>query len=143
MTSAEKIAVFRSSYSRCTLDPEFITTFHRIFITTSADALTHFSHIPEDRQKKMMEYALYLLMLSIEDNQDARTCLEQLGTSHETMSIKADLYDHWLNSLVTAVENYDGKANPEIANIWREVLGPGLELMKQQHDQGVKLKAIS
>ena len=143
MAPADKVAIFRSSYSRCTLDPEFITTFHRIFITTSADALTHFSHIPEERQKKMLEYAIYLLMLSIDDNPDANMCLEQLGTSHNTMSIKPDLYDHWLNSLVTAVENYDGKAHPEIGSIWREVLAPGLELMKGQHTPGVKLKAIS
>jgi len=143
MTPEEKLRAFRSSYSRCTLDPDFITTFHKIFITTSSNALYHFSHIPEERQVKMLEYALYLLMLSVDDNPDAMTCLEQLGKSHERLTIKPELYDHWLNSLVTAVDNYDGKSHPNIGGIWRDVLGPGLELMKKQTAEGVKLKAIS
>ena len=143
MVPAEKQSQFRSSYSRCTLDPEFIATFHKIFITTSAEALHHFSHIPEDKQKKMMEYALYLLMLSIDSNPDAKACLEQLGKSHHKLTIKPELYDHWLNCLITAVENYDGREHPEIGSLWREVLSPGLELMKQQQADTAKLKAIS
>ena len=139
----DKVRQFRASYSRCTLDPDFIPTFHKIFITTSADAQHHFADIPEDRQIKMLEYALYLLMLSIDRNSDAMTCLEQLGKSHERLTIKPDLYDHWLDSLVTTVRNYDGKTYPHISDVWREVLGPGLELMKQQSRENIKLKAIS
>ena len=143
MVPEDKLSQFRASYSRCTLDPDFITTFHRIFITTSAEALHHFSHISEDRQRKMMEYALYLLMLAVDENPDAKTCLEQLGNSHHKLTINPGLYDHWLNCLITAVDNYDGRKYPDIGDVWREVLGPGLELMKQQHAGSVKLKAIS
>lgn len=90
-----------------------------------------------------MEYALYLLMLSIDNNPDARSCLEQLGNSHQKLTIKPGFYDHWLNCLITAVENYDDRKFPDIGNVWREVLSPGLELMKQQHTETVKLKDIS
>lgn len=144
MASSEKVSEYRSSYSRCTLDPEFIPTFHKIFITTSAYARHHFSHISEVRQIKMMEYALYLLMLSIDNNANGMTSLEQLGKTRDRLPIKPELYDHWLNSLVTTVENYDGKVNPNIGAVWREVLGPCIEMMQQQYqDDAVKLKAIS
>lgn len=144
MTPAEKVGLFRSSYSRCTLDPEFITTFHRVFITTSADALYHVSHISDERQKKMLEYALYLLMLSVENKSEINTCIELLSKSHSKLNIKPELYDHWLNSLMIAVESYEGKSHPNITSIWREMLKPGLEIMKKQFSsETVKLKAIS
>jgi hemoglobin-like flavoprotein len=144
MASSEKAGEYRSSYSRCTLDPEFIPTFHKIFITTSADARQHFSHISEVRQIKMMEYALYLIMLSIDYDANAMTYQEQLGKTHDRLPIKPELYDHWLNSLITTVEHYDGKVHPTIGAVWREVLGPCIEMMKQQcTDDTVKLKAIS
>jgi len=143
MTPEDKVRQSHASYSRCTLDPDFIPTFHKIFITTSADAQYHIADIPEDRQIKMLEYALYLLMLSIDNNPDAMTCLEQLGKSHVNLTIKPELYDHWLDSLATAVRHYDGKTYPDIGNIWREVLSPGLEQIKQQSKETVKHKAIT
>ena len=87
-------------------------------------------------------YSPYYLINEIDNNPDAKTCLEQLGNSHNKLTIKDGLYDHWLNSLVTTVNNYDGRMYPNIGDIWREVLAPGLELMKQ-HTGTVKLKAIS
>jgi len=101
------------------------------------------AHIHEDRQRKMLEYALYLQMLAIDDNPDAKKCLADLGDTHGKLAIGPNLYDHWLNSLITAVDNYDGGLYPGIAGIWREVLSPGIELMKRKHTQEVKLKAIS
>lgn len=143
MASPEHIKAFRSSYSRCTLDPEFINTFYKLFMTASDQVQEHFEHISSERQMKMLEYALYLQMLAIDDNPDARKCLAGLGDTHHKLKIEPHLYDCWLNSLVTAVENYDGKTHPGIGAIWREVISPGLELMKQRHIKDVKLKVIS
>ena len=143
MASPEKIKAFQSSYSRCTLDPEFIQTFYKLFVTLSDQVQQYFAHIPPGRQIKMLEYALYLQMLAIDDSPDARECLLGLGDSHNSLTIKPHLYDHWLNSLVRAVEYYEGKLHPGIGEIWREVLGPGLELMKKRYTKDTKLTVIS
>lgn len=143
MASPEKIKKFQSSYSRCTLDPEFIQTFYKLFMTSSDQVPQYFEHIPVERQIKMLEYALYLQMLAIDDSPEARKCMVDLGDSHNKLTVKPHLYDCWLNSLVMAVENYDGKLHPGIGEVWREVLSPGLDLMKQRHTKGVNLKVVS
>jgi len=42
----------------------------------SADMQQHFAEIPIERQKKMLSYALYLLMLSADNNPDIVACLK-------------------------------------------------------------------
>ena len=133
MASKEQMQQLRSSYSSCNQDPKFIDTFHNLFVSTSVDVQQHFADIPVDRQKKMISYALYLVMLSVDNNPDIVACLENLGDSHDKIEIKPSLYDHWLEALLAAVQRCDNSYTESTGKIWKEVLTPGLEIMKAKY----------
>lgn len=135
MATKEQLNLFRSSYSSCNQNPDFIDTFHNLFVTTSTEAQQHFASISVERQKKMLSYALYLLVLSIDNNPEVVKCIENLGDSHDKFDIKPVLYDHWLKSLISAVQVCDKDYNDMTADTWKEVLVPGLEIMKAKYSK--------
>ena len=135
MATMEQLNLFRSSYNSCNQDPGFIDTFHNLFVSTSAEVQQHFANISVERQKKMLSYALYLIVLSVDNNPEIVQCLENLGDSHDKFEIKPGLYDHWLKTLITAVQMCDKTYNEKTAEVWKEVLTPGLELMKIKYSK--------
>ena len=96
MATKEQLDLFRSSYNSCNQHPDFIDTFHNLFVSTSVEAQQQFASISPERQKKMLSYALYLLVLSVDNDPEVLKCLENLGDSHNNFNIKPVLYDHWL-----------------------------------------------
>jgi len=135
MATKEQLNLFRSSYNSCNQDPGFIDTFHELFVSNSAEAQNHFASIPVERQKKMLSYALYLLVLSVDNNPEIIQCLENLGDSHDKFDIKPGLYDHWLKTLLMTVQKCDKTYNETTADVWKEVLAPGLEIMKTKYSK--------
>ena len=133
MATKEQLQQLRTSYNSCNQDPKFIDTFHNLFVSTSADVQQHFAAIPVDRQKKMLSYALYLVMLSVDKNPDIVACLENLGDSHDKFKIEPSLYDHWLETLIATVQSCDKSYTELTGKIWKEVLTPGLEIMKAKY----------
>lgn len=133
MATKEQLKHFRASYNNCNQHPGFIDTFHNLFISTSAEAQQHFSRISVERQKKMLSYALYLLVLAIDDNPEVVKCLENLGDSHDKIKIKPALYDHWLKTLIATVKICDKTHDEMTGDIWKEVLKPGLDIMKTKY----------
>lgn len=129
----ENIADFRASYNRCMQQHDFIDQFHHAFVSTSIDAQRMFAYLDIERQKKMLSYAIYLLTLCIENDPSATECLEVLGNSHNKQEINPELYDHWVESLISAVSKCDSSFNQELEHIWRDVMNNGIKIMKNRY----------
>jgi len=58
--------------------------------------------------------------------------LRDLGESHNrsNYNIKPEWYDLWEQSLLKTVRAHDPEWTPELQQAWREVLKPGIDLIR-------------
>ncbi len=120
-----------ASYHRCMSDNGFTDTFYRLFLLSSGEVRTKFQFTDMVHQKLMLRESL-LVMLMYSQNQDGtHEELMQLAARHDRkhVDIAPHLYDLWLDTLCTAIEQHDPEFTPQIEKLWRRAMQPGIDLM--------------
>ena len=125
----------QSSFGRCGLNPEFLDAFYKYFMATSPDIAALFKNTDFQKQKKMLQMSLNMLISYAMGTGVVDGYLQQLGEKHSRtgLNIEPRYYGAWLNSLMKAVEQYDPKFTPELEQAWRACLSKGIELLKAKY----------
>lgn len=118
------------SYGRCCASPEFFDTFYRLFTASSPRVREKFLNTDMLAQKQLLRAGILTLVLHARGMPDSK--LRAIGQSHsrEGFDIRPELYDLWLDCLLQAVRVHDREAGESDLAAWREVLGPGIALIK-------------
>jgi hemoglobin-like flavoprotein len=126
----------RNSLSRCLGNPAFLDRFYNLFMTSSEDIRKKFEGTDFDRQKKMLQDSLFLMMVSAGATSGvSRRELSKLGDRHSRnqRDIKPEWYDVWLECLMKAVAENDPEFVPAIETAWRESLKSGIDFLKSKY----------
>lgn len=125
----------QASFGRCCLNPKFMDTFYKNFMATSPDVAALFHQTNFTRQKKMLQMSLNLLISHAMGNNLVDGYLHQLADKHSRtqLNIEPKHYVAWLNSLMKAVKQHDPKYTPQLEQVWRSSLKPGIDLIKSRY----------
>jgi hemoglobin-like flavoprotein len=117
------------SLRRCNTDPGFLDRFYERFLTSSSKVREKFAGTDFVRQKRMLQASLQLLLVAAQDDGKRPTpYLDAVAARHSAsqMAIGAELYDLWLDSLLSTVREVDPGWNAEVEDAWERVMTIGI-----------------
>ncbi|MEH6649507.1 MAG: globin [Motiliproteus sp.] len=121
------------SYQRCIGEFDFLHDFYLSFIESAPEIAAHFERTDIDHQTVMLRASLDLMLGN--PQQQERHDLNAIAKAHSRagFGIPPQLYDFWLDSLLSTVRNYDHAFNTELEQAWRDALRPGIDYMKEAY----------
>ena len=130
--SAHSIA--QQSYARCLRSPDFFERFYEILLVSHPAIAPMFANTYFPRQRQLLKHGIGLLMSYGNKRDDA--LLERLAARHSRAAIDVppDLYDCFVDSLVSVVSERDPKFDVEIEDAWREIVEPGITFMMEHYE---------
>jgi hemoglobin-like flavoprotein len=129
--SQRTLELFNDSLERCRKSGDLAGLFYERFVAEPT-IRAYFANTDFERQKRMLTTSLYMVMGAAAGTDEGKRHLEQLAEGHARLGIPADLYASWLTSLVEAAAALDPRFNSEVAQAWRDVLLPGIEVMQHR-----------
>ena len=128
--SEDQIERFNDSLDRCVANPRFLEIFYNRFTQGSPRVAKLFAGTDMRRQKRALKASLYTAMLAADGNRPAVDHLTALGERHHDLGVEAELYDYWLETLLSAVAECGGIEDEQTEAVWRQVLSGAIHLMK-------------
>lgn len=127
--AADVNAVFQS-YGRCCRKERFFEDFYEIFFNSSDAIKVMFKDVDMAQQYHLLRAGLLWLIMHARGASDSK--LRQLGGSHSRAgyNVRPEMYNVWLHSLLVAVRNHDPEFETELAEQWRRVLTPGIDIIR-------------
>lgn len=118
------------SYGRCCNRDAFFVDFYDFFMASSNIIRERFVKTDMAAQRHLLRNGIMQLILHARGMSDRK--LKALGESHSRShyDIKPEWYSLWLDSLLKTVRLHDPKYSPELDAAWREVLTPGIDLIR-------------
>lgn len=116
-------------------NPELIERFYQLFMAKSEQIADRFGKTDMSVQKTML-YDSLLFMVSYGRSEAARIHVERLGRLHSRAvhNVPVWMYDHWLDSLMETLREFDPEFSSAVESAWRAALAPGIERMKALHE---------
>lgn len=130
------LETFAASLRRCTAHPDFEERFYEIFLASSPKVAERFKTTDFRRQKRALRASFHTMLLAAYDGEKGpKKHLGGLAERHSSrgLNIGSELYDYWLDSLLTAVKEFDGEHTPEIADAWEQVMGVGIKYLLSRY----------
>jgi hemoglobin-like flavoprotein len=123
------LKTFQASLARCDANGDFLDRFYEVFLASSPLVKEKFAHTDFERQKKALRSSLDAMALAAADEEKGPAYyLQPLAERHSRreLGIGAALYDDWLDSLLTVVQERDSLYTPEVREAWERVMMVGI-----------------
>jgi truncated hemoglobin YjbI len=132
----DDVGHFNDSHDRCMRDPAFTERFYEILVASSEEVREKFRDTDFKKQRRMIRASFLLAMLMADSKPEGRVHFERMAALHgrRDRDIPPHLYTHWLDSLVEAVRRTDPDFSPRVERVWREMMAPGIQFMKDRYD---------
>ena len=130
------LRTFSESLKRCNGSPAFVKRFYEIFLASSPKVKEKFGQTDFVRQREALRASLDAMLLAAKDPQDGPARhLHDLAERHSSrqLNIGAELYDLWLDSLLTAVKEFDPISGPEVQEAWEKVMMVGVSYLLSRY----------
>lgn len=127
LSDSDKVS---ASYHRCRFSDGFIDTFYDRFLAKSPEVQEKFRNTDFDQQKRMLRSSLLMVVWFNLRQPEAVAHLDILAEQHSRrgLDIPVHLYELWLDALVESVETNDAEYTPELGQLWRDAMRPGIDL---------------
>ncbi len=126
------LRTFDDSLARCNANPAFLDRFYETFLASSPKVREKFAHTDFTRQKRALRASLYAMLLAASDeDKGPERYLRDLAELHSSrrLSIGAEFYDLWLDSLLATVKEFDPEYSPEVEKTWERVMMVGIDYL--------------
>ncbi|PAV25496.1 hypothetical protein C8D92_10479 [Tamilnaduibacter salinus] len=129
----EKTELVFQSYGRCCQREAFFVDFYDRFMGSSEVIREQFVKTDMAAQRHLLRNGIMQLILYARGMPDRK--LRDLGKSHSRhgYDIHPEWYGLWLDALVATVAQHDPEASPALEQAWREVLTPGINLIRDAY----------
>ena len=132
------LKTFDDSLQRCNANPLFLDRFYETFLASSPDVREKFAHTDFVRQKRALRASLQTMALVAEDEATGPgKYLKDLARTHsrDGMNIGGELYDFWLDSLLSTVKECDPAFSPEVGKAWESVMMVGVHYLMSSYNK--------
>ena len=130
------ISTFAASLLRCTAKPDFEERFYEIFLASSPKIAEKFAMTDFQKQKFALRASFHTMLLAASDGESGpEKHLGELAERHSRrqLDIGAELYDYWLDSLLTTVRQFDTEYGPDVEEAWEKVMGVGIQYLLSRY----------
>lgn len=129
------IELAKSSYRRCMAANGFFRAFYQEFFRVCPPAAPMFAKADFERQHKLLQHGLGLLLNYPGQSKSDPPILERLAQRHSRADLNVDpsLYDSFLEALITTVGKFDPEYTAKTGDAWRTAVKPGMEYMKSKY----------
>lgn len=113
------------SYGRCLHNGAFIERFYELFLASHPDVPAAFANTDFNQQRRKLRRALTTSIMFAGGSDSVRASVDRMAevhSRHGRVPVKPHLYDHWLESLVTAIREHDPELTPQLESRWREAM---------------------
>ena len=124
------LALFLDSFERCVQDDRFLRIFYDKFLDSSEEVRAMFAKTDFSLQRRALRASLYVMVAASARKQAELSTLSELAQRHRTLRIKPVHYDLWMQSLLFAVEQVNGRFDAEVARVWSDAFRSGIRYMK-------------
>ena len=125
--------LFNDSLEAVQHSDEFYELFYEKFINSSILIKKAFENTDMTVQKtKLKESLAYLVNFSV--TKRANEHLMEMAQGHVDLNISVEMYDLFINTLLSTLNECDPKFSNECGIAWRIILSPGIEFMKYYGD---------
>ena len=127
----DRLDRFQRSMERCLADTTFLSRFYARFLLSSDEVARLFENTDMKKQAEILKRSLYLVLRAAHGLEDGVEHLVQVRHTHGSRGLKigAHLYQHWLDTLLTAAEETDPRWDDELHEIWRGALQPCIDVI--------------
>ena len=132
------LQTFEKSLGRCTAKPEFLDLFYDTFLASSPKVREKFVNTDFATQKRALRASFNLMLRAAkEQGSGPPLFLEDLAQRHGArhLAIGAELYDLWLDSLLSAVHVCDPDWSEDIDKVWEKVMGVGIGFLCTRYNE--------
>lgn len=132
LSSSDTDVVFQS-YGRCCRQEAFFADFYDLFMAKSADVRQVFRNTDMPAQRHLLRAGIMWLILYARGASGNK--LRDLGRTHNRHGYNIDpaWYPLWVDALMEAVARHDPRHCPRLLAQWRQVLAPGIALIRDVH----------
>ncbi|MEP3560809.1 MAG: globin domain-containing protein [Marinobacter sp.] len=118
------------SYGRCCRTEQFFVDFYDFFMASSEAIRKRFADTDMAAQRHLLRHGVMQIILVARGMSDRK--LRDLGESHnrKNYDIQPEWYDLWEEALLKTVRMHDPEYSPELRQAWKEVLKPGIDLIR-------------
>jgi hemoglobin-like flavoprotein len=117
-----------ASYQRARATGELFDTFYRSLLGKSTEIRLMFARTDFPHQKLMLRESI-LEMLMFSRTGAGRDEIQRLANRHRSLNVQPRHYKLWLDALCEALAQHDPAFTPQLAELWREAMRPGIEVM--------------
>ncbi|MGV6827053.1 MAG: globin [bacterium] len=135
--SEQELRIFHESMDRAFASGRFLDLFYDSFMESSEDIARIFAHSDMDRLKRKLKSSLHMMTLVADDAPGADMYLGHLARVHDRYDISAELFQGWLDALVSAVSQCDQQFDESTEAVWRKVVGKGMDVMLEGAEASV------
>jgi len=135
---AQTLETFEQSLLRCESRWDFFDRFYDRFLGSSPAVREKFRNTDFVRQKRVLRASLHLLLRAARgDGGGPDAHLRELAERHGSgqLAIGAELYDFWLDSLLTTVRECDPDSGPEVERAWEAVMMVGIQYLCRNYER--------
>jgi len=129
---------FEESLFRCSRNPKFLDRFYELFLASSPKVKEKFANTDFIRQKRALKGSFHLMLLAAEnEDKGPDKYLRDIAAQHsrDQLGIGAELYDLWLDSLLSTVKECDDEWTKEIGDAWERVMMVGVHYLLSHYDE--------
>lgn len=118
------------SFGRCCASATFFDSFYDTFLASSPLIREKFINTDMAAQKLLLRQGILNLVMHARGMPDTK--LRALGESHSrgSMNIRPEMYDLWVDALLSTISGHDKDSNAEVLQAWREILNKGIAVIK-------------
>lgn len=134
------LEIFTDSFQRVTntenSEVDFFAAFYDSFVADSAEAAEKFRNADMQKQQQHLRTSLdHMVYFSID--RQAGEELARIARTHSRSgrNIRPELYEHWLESLLKTVREFDPQYCDDVEIAWQVVLAPGIRYMQIQYER--------
>lgn len=127
------IDAVKQSYGRALANKGLMTSFYKKFMASNPAIARKFAGTDLEKQKEVLKMSLSMAILFPQDNVIAKHSMAKVRETHcqSKLNISPELYDNWLNSLVSVIEESDPEFTSELEQQWRDVLNHTINFIKE------------
>lgn len=128
-----EVTEVRNSYGRAILASAFFDDFYDAFLESSPSLRPMFARSDLAKQKSLLREGITFLVMYAADSPTGKRKVDELASTHSRtgFAVRPEMYQLWVDSLLTAVKKHDAGFGPGLDAKWRRVLDKGISRMRQ------------
>lgn len=106
--------------------------FYARFLSADPEIARLFSKTDFTRQKELLLHGIQMLLEYAEGKVLGTMAIERMAEMHERIGVTAQMYDIWLDCLVTAVAELDPRYDDSVGRAWQASMQKGIAFMLER-----------